>query len=137
MLVFVGGCSRPSFLYFSSLHISFPFCLPPPTHTLLQTPWTNLQLESLPRQMLKPWHIRAHSLLGISWANPHLTDENTEASQGPGDVPKATGQKQSPVPSLVKASPFLSVHLDRGASSSSPTVSSVPLCRAVTCSVCV
>lgn len=117
-LVFTGGWPRASFFIFLSSYLFLSVPVPP--HPPLQTLGPAFCFGSLPKKMLKPRHGRGHRLLGISWASPHLMDENTEASQGPGDVPKATGQWQSPLPSsLAKASPFPSVSMNAGASSSS------------------
>lgn len=89
-LVCIGGWSHASFLCFC-LHIFF-FLSPLPQHPPLQTLGPAFSFGSLPKKMLKLWCGQGHSLLGISWDSPHLMDENTEASQGPDDVPKATGQ---------------------------------------------
>lgn len=66
--------------------------------------------KSLTKEMLNPRHIIAHTPLGIS---PPLMGKNTEASQGPDDMPKATGQGQSPGPSP-PGEPGSQEHQERG-----------------------
>lgn len=69
-----------------------PFSVCLAQHTPLQTLGLAFSFGALPKKVPKPRHVRGHRLLGMGRSRPHLMDENTEASQGPGDVPKATGQ---------------------------------------------